>query len=247
MTAGLPSTPCRLSYEYPRSKIIIVAVVAVALAILTSLLWLGDPTKNFLPGADRLNRFGAGAIVGATFLVITLLVYFVAKRTLWDLLQLLIVPLALAAIGFLFTMQQDARQQKIEDQRAEAERELAEQRAQDEALQAYLDQMGSLLKEKDLRTSEKGSEVRTLARTLTVLSRLDSSRQGSVVRFLSEAGLINRENPINALGGTRDQRAGDRAMAASGLGEYALTLGGIQLEKVELQGARSQRHRSQPR
>src|ERR671916_2489042 len=52
--------------------------------------------------------------------------------------------------------------QKIENQRAEAERELAEQRAQDEALQAYLTQMSSLLLEKDLRDSERDSEVRTL-------------------------------------------------------------------------------------
>src|SRR5215216_2221399 len=75
--------------------------------------------------------------------------------TVRDWLQLLIVPLALVVIGFLFTMQQDARQQQIEDQRAqqaqkienqraEAERALAVQRAQDEALQAYLDQMGNL-------------------------------------------------------------------------------------------------------
>ena len=90
-------------------------------------------------------------------------------KTIWDWLQLLIVPFALAVIGFLFTMQQDARQQKIEDrraqqaqqlenQRAEAERELAEQRAQDEALQAYFDQMGSLLLGNGLRESEEGSE-----------------------------------------------------------------------------------------
>ena len=78
-------------------------------------------------------------------------------KTLWDLLQLLIVPLALAVIGFVFTMQQDQRQQQIENQRAQAERELAEQRAQDEALQAYLDQMSSLLLEKDLRQSEGDS------------------------------------------------------------------------------------------
>jgi hypothetical protein len=62
------------------------------------------------------------------------------KKSGWDLLQLLIVPLALALIGFWFTAQQDARQQAIEAQRAASERELAEQRAQDEALQAYLDQ-----------------------------------------------------------------------------------------------------------
>jgi hypothetical protein len=51
---------------------------------------------------------------------------------------------------------------------AEAERKLAQQRAQDEALQAFLDQMGQLLLEKDLRTSEEGSAVRTLAKARTV-------------------------------------------------------------------------------
>jgi hypothetical protein len=50
--------------------------------------------------------------------------------TVRDWLELLVVPLALVVIGFLFSVQQDARQQRIEDQRAEAERELAEQRAQ---------------------------------------------------------------------------------------------------------------------
>ena len=119
-------------------------------------------------------------------------------KTVWDFLQLLIVPLMLAAIGFWFTMQQEARQQQVEDeraqqaqkienQRAEAEQELAKQGAQDEALQAYLDQMGNLLLEKDLRDSERGSEVRTLARarTATVMQRLDSDRNRNVIAFLT--------------------------------------------------------------
>ena len=111
--------------------------------------------------------------------------------TVRDWLQLLVVPLALVVIGFVFTAQQDARQQQIEDRRAVAERMLAEQRAQDEALQAYLDQLSSLLLEKDLRRSEEGSEVRTLARarTATVMQRLDADRNRNVVRFLDEAGL----------------------------------------------------------
>jgi uncharacterized protein YjbI with pentapeptide repeats len=111
--------------------------------------------------------------------------------TVRDWLQLLIVPLALVVISFLFTMQQNARQQQIENQRAEAERRLAEQRAQDEALQAYLDQLSSLLLEKDLRKSEEGSEVRTLARarTATVIQRLDADGNRNVIRFLDEAGL----------------------------------------------------------
>nr|MBA2715066.1 hypothetical protein [Rubrobacteraceae bacterium] len=156
--------------------------------------------------------------------------------TVRDWLQLLIVPLALVVIGFLFTAQQDQRQQKIEDQRAqqaqkienkraEAERELAVQRAQDEALQSYLDQMSSLLLQKDLREAKGDSEVRTLARarTLTVLSRLDSSRKEQVVRFLSEAHLLqgadeNNEQPVIVLGG---------------LGG----LGGADLKGVDLSGA----------
>src|SRR5215212_1100727 len=125
--------------------------------------------------------------------------------TVRDWLDLLVVPLALVVIGFLFTMQQDARQQdlenqraeqaqRIENQRAEAERELAVQRAQDETLQAYLNQMSGLLLARNLRASEKVSEVRTLARarTLTVLQRLDPSRKTAVMQFLAEAKLLQK-------------------------------------------------------
>jgi uncharacterized protein YjbI with pentapeptide repeats len=130
--------------------------------------------------------------------------------TVRDCLQLLIVPLALVLIGFLFTMQQDARQQQTENQRARAERRLAEQRAQDEALQAYLDQLSDLLLEKDLRNSDEGSEVRTLARarTATVIQRLDAEGNRNVIRFLNEAGLTkNRRSSIRLLAGVDLQGA----------------------------------------
>jgi uncharacterized protein YjbI with pentapeptide repeats len=134
-------------------------------------------------------------------------------KTLWDLLQLLIVPLVLVGIGLLFEMQQadrqratEEQQQALEERRAEAEQELAEQRAQDEALQAYLDQMGTLLLERDLRNSQEDSEVRTLARarTLTVLGRLDPARKAQVIQFLVEAELVQSvddRDPIVALSG----------------------------------------------
>src|SRR3712207_133415 len=41
------------------------------------------------------------------------------RKTLWDWLQLIIVPLALAVIGYWFSGQQDMLQQQIEEQRAE--------------------------------------------------------------------------------------------------------------------------------
>ena len=121
-------------------------------------------------------------------------------KKLWDWLQLLsalAVPVVLAIAGFWFTTQQEARQQRIETLRAESEEKIAEQRAQDEALQAYLDQIGQMLldKERPLRESKPGDEVQTLARarTLTVLARLDGDRKGSVMQFLYESGLIIKD------------------------------------------------------
>jgi hypothetical protein len=93
-------------------------------------------------------------------------------KTVWDWLQLLIVPFALAGIGFWFTEQQDARQQALE-----------EQRAQDAALQAYLDEMGDLMLNRKLQDSQESDPVRILARarTATILTRLDAERNNSVL------------------------------------------------------------------
>jgi uncharacterized protein YjbI with pentapeptide repeats len=158
-------------------------------------------------------------------------------KTVWDFLQLLIVPLMLVAIGLVFSLQQDARQQRVEDQRADAERVLADQRAQDEALQAYLDQMSGLLLEKDLRTSEVNSEVRTLAqvRTLTVLGRLDPSRKTAVMQFLVDADLvqsIDERDPIISLNGAD---LSDSDLSFADLSDANLR--GASLSDVELRGA----------
>jgi uncharacterized protein YjbI with pentapeptide repeats/heme/copper-type cytochrome/quinol oxidase subunit 4 len=139
------------------------------------------------------------------------------KKTVWDWLQLLIVPLALAIIGFVFTMQQDARQQaienkrakqaqEIENQRAKQAQEIEELRAEHATLQAYLDQMGTLLLDRNLRGADENSDVRRLARgrTLIVLDALSADdaaeprpyRQVRTLRFLYEAELI-QPTPTN--------------------------------------------------
>ena len=118
---------------------------------------------------------------------------------------MLIVPLMLALVTVIFTWQQEGRQQRTENQRAEAERELAEQRTQDEALQTYIDQMGQLVLEEGLRgATAEDSEVATLARarTLTVLQRLeDANHKRSVMRFLAETELIQKESRIGPVEG----------------------------------------------
>jgi hypothetical protein len=65
--------------------------------------------------------------------------------TLWDWIKLLIVPAVIAAGGLWFNQQQQKRQQDDVRQQQERGLEIENQRAQDEALQAYLDQMAAML------------------------------------------------------------------------------------------------------
>jgi hypothetical protein len=117
-------------------------------------------------------------------------------KTLWDWLDLLIVPVVLALGGYFFTRSESQRTQDIAEQQRTLDRQLAEEQRQDDTLQAYLDGMAQLLTDKDrpLHRAQVGDSLSTVARarTLTVLTRLDPVRKGSVVRFLHEAGLITR-------------------------------------------------------
>src|SRR5215208_336721 len=116
----------------------------------------------------------------------------VSGKKFWDYLELLIVPAALAIGVALLNWAQRQRERQAEDAQQELQLAVEDQRAQDEALQAYLDQMGQLLLDKDrpLRQSAENSEVRTLARarTLTVLARLKGKRKNAVMQFLYESG-----------------------------------------------------------
>jgi uncharacterized protein YjbI with pentapeptide repeats len=180
--------------------------------LVIALVALGWLVVNLYPDIwQEISRKRVATVIGivvALTVIIVLLAFGGASlgwtgfsdKKLWDWLQLLsalAIPVVLAVAGFWFTTQQNARQQKIEDRRAEAEQELAAQRAQDEALQTYLGQVGTLLLKEDLRSAEEGSDVRTLARarTLTVLGRLGPDRKRTVIEFLYEASLINGDNP----------------------------------------------------
>src|SRR5215203_6137030 len=109
----------------------------------------------------------------------------------------LLVPFVIALGIWAIMWQLD----KLENQRAEAERELAEQQAQDEALQAYLDQMSQLILDRNLLeveqgnpVHEQGDPVHTLAQALTstAILRLDAEHNESVTHFLIHSGLAVR-------------------------------------------------------
>jgi len=175
-------------------RIILIVVVSGVLAALAALAWPTIDKKPLGLGDVKLSQFWVAIIVAVTFSIMCFLVYFVAKKSLWEFVDLLIVPLAIAIIGFGFTAQQQARQTQIEKARYERAQAVEAQRAQNAALQAYLDQMNHLMLEKHLRRSEEGDTVFILAkaRTTTVLAQLDGEHNQAVTRFLFESGLLRK-------------------------------------------------------
>ena len=168
-----------------------------------------DQHQKSLWRPTRRQLLWAGATVG--LLTIAILIGYRYDITLWDWIKLLIVPAVIAGGGLWFNRQQRERELETARQEREREVEIAERRTQDEALQAYLDQMGQLLLDKDrpLRQSKEDDEVRTLARarTLTLLSRLDRTRKRSAVQFLYESGRVDPERRIVDLTGADLSRA----------------------------------------
>jgi hypothetical protein len=133
----------------------------------------------------RRQLLWAGGVAALAFLIIVLCGYLfgwkwtgLSKMTLWDWLQLLLVPAALAVGGTVGGAW------------------FAQQRARETALQSYLDKMSELLIDKKLHEKDKEydpARVTARARTLVVLKQLDGERKQSVMQFLYEVHLINGE------------------------------------------------------
>jgi len=155
-------------------------------------------------------------------------------RTLYDWLQLLIIPAVLAVGGYLFNYTTVRNEQKATQQRDQTERDIASDNQREAALQAYIDSMSGLLLEKNLRNSGDDDEVRKIARvrTLTVLRRLDKYRKRSVLQFLHESGLIDKDNKIIDLHGADIREADLHGVNLSGD-----DLSGAYLQGVYLSGA----------
>lgn len=118
-------------------------------------------------------------------------------KTLWNWMELLLLPLFLGSGFFLmYRLQRETARW-----RAALDLEIATSSQQESALQAYVDRMTELLiKEKLSKFS--GDEIRNVARlrTLTLLRGLDSKRKSRVLLFLKESGLIDREVVVDLCG-----------------------------------------------
>jgi len=124
-------------------------------------------------------------------------------KTLWDWMELLIVPVFLAGGAFYFNdrSRRESERMKAEEQQMH-DRQLAADLRQEAALQTYLDRMTELILKEKLRAT-KNKELLSVAktRTLFVLRGLDEKQKAIVLHFLYEGGLISKRNPIINLTG----------------------------------------------
>jgi Pentapeptide repeats (8 copies) len=133
------------------------------------------------------------------------------NKSLWDWLQLLVVPLVLAIVALVFQLANTHTERQIAQQRYEQDQQIAKQRyeqdqqialdkQQEDLLQVYLDRISELLLKESLRTSPS-EEVRNVARvrTITVLTQLNARRIGHVFTFLREAGLMSTASTSNVV------------------------------------------------
>jgi len=119
-------------------------------------------------------------------------------KTLWDWLQLLIIPFVLAVGGYLFNYSTSRNERNATERHNQVEREIAQDNQSGATLQEYINKMSELLLHEKLRESQPEDEVRSIARvrTLTVLSLLDEARKRTVLQFLYESGLITKDKSV---------------------------------------------------
>ncbi len=155
-------------------------------------------------------------------------------KTLWDWMQLLIIPFVLAVGGYLFNLAVSRNEQKItSDNQCEA------------ALQAYIGGMSELLLHEKIREpvfkpvlpSDPRNEAQHIARarTFTVLSKLDARRKRSVIQFLRESDLISKDKCIVHLNATNPDGLNGADLSGADLSGLALAYS--DLHRVNLSNA----------
>jgi large-conductance mechanosensitive channel len=146
MRARLRSRWQKIRKHWIVAIIIALVITAIMLILVESLInGTGFNGYNQVTTAHTISGSSAGTVVRTEVSQ--------PGKTLWDWLQLLIIPLALAIIEILFNRAERKNEQTI-----------ASDNQQEAALQGYINEMSELLLEKLLRKSKEGDEVRTIAR-----------------------------------------------------------------------------------
>lgn len=182
-------------------------------------------------------------IVYLIVIAILLLLFWAAHaagKTLWEYLEILIIPLVIGAGAFWFQRTMAKRDEKNKEAARERAFEIESDRQHQAILATYLDRMSELLLKHNLRESEEGSEVRTVAkaRTVSALRSLDGKRIAQVIHFLTESNLGGKKLlPRIELPGADLQKVDLRGADLQGAFLYGANLQKARLFMANLHGA----------
>ncbi len=146
-----------------------------------------------------------------------------ADKTLWDLLQLLIVPLLIVVVA-----------NHLNEAANERQRLDTADRHRQEAYNRILSDISALILEGGLADPKVKDSVRAVARarTLTTLQEIDPARKRTLITFLAQSKLIDGMYPVIAL-----NDADLRGVDLSGLYLWGGNLVGTNLRAANLQDA----------
>ncbi|MBA7467610.1 hypothetical protein ES707_02831 [subsurface metagenome] len=192
-------------------------------------------------------------IVYLVVIAILLLLFWAAQaagKTLWEYLEILIIPLVIGIAAFWFQRTVAKRDKAIEKaarERDEAIKEAAIERGleiesdrqRQATLATYFDRMSDLLINNRLRELEEGSEVRTVAkaRTVSALRNLDGKRIAQVIQFLTESSLGGEKLLTIELLEADLQKVDLRGADLQGASLWVAKLQGTNLQGAKLQKA----------
>jgi len=163
-------------------------------------------------------------------------------KDIWDYLELLVVPAALAIGVYWLNQRQAAREERAQDALVAHTLGVENERAQEAAVQAYLDQLSHLLltqHDQKLIRMRVDDEVRQViqARSEPLLRSLSAPRRWSLILFMSIMGLLNKDRPLVSLTGA-DLRGIDGSGAPlQGIDLQGAQLSGANLSEAHLEGA----------
>jgi len=169
-------------------------IVAIPTLVLIFIIIIGGYTSSFFDwtGFGSEETKSSIAIKDSAQQKSTTTVERQPRKTLWDWMSLLIVPIVLALVVSAFNAQQNQINQQLSNRLHDTD--IQNQKIQERAatLETYLDRMSDLLITYHLHGSSPGDEVRRVAdaRTFTALQSLDGTQKGTIIRFLHEADLI---------------------------------------------------------
>jgi len=153
---------------------VLLILFLVVLVLLTSWACWPDDSPNWTGFGDREIKVGINP-----------------SKTLWDWLDLLLIPLIIAVAGWYFSKT---------EKKSEKARE--KEKNQQSIRENYLKTITSLLLEHNLKESKRGDEIRSVAKayTTTFLINADNARKGIILQFLFESNLISEKPVIDLLG-----------------------------------------------